>query len=81
MQGIVFLPACLKLKPAFERVLSVLNVVFFVSFLPTKTGLPTDITEEEFVTLMSKYGIIMEDPETSMKSFFCVFFMTRCSSR
>lgn len=29
------------------------------------TGLPLDITEEEFVELMSKYGIIMQDPDTS----------------
>merc|ERR1711973_554521 len=28
------------------------------------SGLPPDITEEEFFTLMSKYGIIMEEPET-----------------
>lgn len=29
------------------------------------TGLPLDITEEEFIELMSKYGIIMQDPDTS----------------
>lgn len=28
------------------------------------SGLPLDTTEEEFVEMMSKYGIIMEDPET-----------------
>ncbi|XP_048578231.1 HIV Tat-specific factor 1 homolog [Nematostella vectensis] len=28
------------------------------------SGLPLDITDEEFVELMSKYGIIMEDPDT-----------------
>ena len=33
-------------------------------------GLPLDITEEEFITLMSKYGIIMEDLETSKLRHF-----------
>ena len=28
-------------------------------------GLPLDTTEEEFIQLMSKYGIIMQDPDTS----------------
>lgn len=29
------------------------------------SGLPLDITEEKFVELMSKYGIIMQDPDTN----------------
>ena len=29
------------------------------------SGLPDDTTEEEFIELMSKYGIIMEDNDTS----------------
>ncbi len=36
------------------------------------TGLPLDTTEEEFTEMMSKYGIIMQDPDTSKheKIFF-----------
>lgn len=29
------------------------------------SGLPQDTTEEEFIEMMSKYGIIMQDPETN----------------
>lgn len=29
------------------------------------TGLPLDTNEEEFIEMMSKYGIIMQDPDTS----------------
>ena len=29
------------------------------------TGLPLDMKEEEFIEMMSKYGIIMQDPDTS----------------
>ena len=28
-------------------------------------GLPLDTSEEEFIEMMSKYGIIMQDPDTS----------------
>ena len=37
-----------------------------VSLNPFCLGLPQDTTEEEFIEMMSKYGIIMQDPETSM---------------
>ena len=36
--------------------------LFFVNL----AGLPLDTTDEEFVEMMSKYGIIMQDPDTSM---------------
>lgn len=36
-----------------------------VSLNPLCLGLPQDTTEEEFIEMMSKYGIIMQDPETS----------------
>lgn len=29
------------------------------------TGMPSDITEEEFVEIMSKYGMIFRDPNTN----------------
>lgn len=33
------------------------------------TGLPLDTTDEEFIEMMSKYGIIMQDPDTSKLTF------------
>ena len=57
----------------FQR--SKVNVVFNINFFlscnvlvslnPLCLGLPQDTTEEEFIEMMSKYGIIMQDPETS----------------
>ncbi|KAG8507184.1 HIV Tat-specific factor 1, partial [Galemys pyrenaicus] len=35
-----------------------------VSFPSNVTGLPPDITVDEFIQLMSKFGIIMRDPQT-----------------
>lgn len=37
------------------------------------TGLPLDITDEEFTDMMSKYGIIMQDPDTS--KFLSPYFL------
>ena len=37
-------------------------------------GLPLDTTEEEFIEMMSKYGIIMQDPDTGLV-FFSFFFL------
>ena len=41
-----------------------------VSLKPLCLGLPQDTTEEEFIEMMSKYGIIMQDPETSMSDSY-----------
>lgn len=35
------------------------------SIIVIHIGLPEETTEEEFIELMSKYGIIMEDNDTS----------------
>lgn len=37
--------------------------VNFFKIFPV-TGLPPDITVDEFIQLMSKFGIIMRDPQT-----------------
>ena len=38
---------------------------------PAITGLPLNITDEEFTDMMSKYGIIMQDPDAS-KSYLII---------
>ncbi|XP_015759958.1 PREDICTED: HIV Tat-specific factor 1 homolog [Acropora digitifera] len=38
------------------------------------SGLPLDMTDEEFIEMMSKYGIIMQDPDTGLLFFFLFFF-------
>lgn len=35
-------------------------------------GLPLDTTDQEFIEMMSKYGIIMQDPDTGLVPF--IFF-------
>ena len=37
-------------------------------------GLPLDTTDEEFIEMMSKYGIIMQDPDTGLVFFFFFTF-------
>ena len=57
--------------PKVESKCGNFNINFFlscnvlVSLNPLCLGLPQDTTEEEFIEMMSKYGIIMQDPETS----------------
>ena len=34
-------------------------------------GLPLDTSEDEFIEMMSKYGIIMQDPDTSKEKICC----------
>lgn len=38
-------------------------------------GLPLDTTDEEFIEMMSKYGIIMQDPDTGLVSFSFIFLL------
>lgn len=35
------------------------------------TGLPLDTSDDEFIEMMSKYGIIMQDPDTSKEKISC----------
>ena len=35
-------------------------------------GLPLDTSDEEFIEMMSKYGIIMQDPDTSMDKLIII---------
>ena len=41
-------------------------------------GLPLDTTDEEFIEMMSKYGIIMQDPDTGLVFFFFFLFYFFC---
>lgn len=34
-------------------------------------GLPLNTSEDEFIEMMSKYGIIMQDPDTSKEKIWC----------
>ena len=57
---------CNQMKlPLVSIVMSFFCLGFCVLMKFFVTGLPLDTTEEEFMELMSKYGIIMQDPDTS----------------
>ena len=54
--GTLFLVFDILLENCFKTDIILLCVI---------TGLPLDMKEEEFIEMMSKYGIIMQDPDTS----------------